>query len=280
MPKLLNTNLEQHTLAANPYGFSATRIEDLGASEYTLATLVVDSSGSTCGFRTEMVRAIKDVVKSCKFSPRAANLLLRLVEFDSSLREIHGFKLLSQCNESDYDGCLTLNGCTSLYDAADNSVGAMIQYGKDLSDQDFDVNAITIVLTDGGDNTSKLSPTAVKKTFQSAVQSESLESLVSILVGVNIPVLNIGAKQDELNIAELQQEVTLNASATAQQELDNFRRVGEIAEFGIDAGFTQYIGLNAADSKTLARLAEFVSKSISSQSQSLGSGGGSQSLSF
>src|SRR5579862_6680071 len=116
MPKLLNTNLEQHNLPTNPYGFSATRIEDLGASEYTLVTLVVDASGSTIPFRKEMESVIKEVVKSCKYSPRAANLLLRLIQFDQRLDEIHGFKLLSQCNENDYDNCLTLSGLTALYD--------------------------------------------------------------------------------------------------------------------------------------------------------------------
>ena len=35
-----------------------------------------------------------------------------------------------------------------------------------------------------------------------------------------------------------------------------------------------------ADAKTLARLAEFVSQSISAQSQALGTGGGSQQLVF
>jgi hypothetical protein len=50
--------------------------------------------------------------------------------------------------------------------------------------------------------------------------------------------------------------------------------------FHQEAGFTQYVELDNADTKTLARLAEIVSRSISAQSQALGTGGASQPLVF
>ena len=55
---------------------------------------------------------------------------------------------------------------------------------------------------------------------------------------------------------------------------------GYLKQFHKDAGFTQYIEIDKADAKTLARLAEFVSQSISAQSQALGSGGASPALVF
>jgi hypothetical protein len=53
-----------------------------------------------------------------------------------------------------------------------------------------------------------------------------------------------------------------------------------LKSFHVDAGFTQYVELDNADTKTHARLAEFVSQSISAQSQALGTGGASQPLVF
>lgn len=44
MPRL--DNMESTKLPTGNYGFSAQRIEDLGASEYTLVTLAVDDSSS------------------------------------------------------------------------------------------------------------------------------------------------------------------------------------------------------------------------------------------
>ena len=98
------------------------------------------------------------------------------------------------------------------------------------------------------ENTSTLTVTSLKDALTDAVKGEKLESLVSILVGVNT-----------------------DASTGLNQYLDQLRQ---------DAGFTQYISVDKADEKTLAKLASFVSRSISSQSQALGSGGPSQSLTF
>ena len=93
MPILNNTQLDQVNLPNSHYGYSATRLEDLGATEYTIATIVADVSGSTAPFIHDMEGAMMRIVQACKLSPRADNLLLRLVSFDDTLSELHGFKL-------------------------------------------------------------------------------------------------------------------------------------------------------------------------------------------
>jgi uncharacterized protein YegL len=247
MPLINDTSLDQITLPNSHYGYSATRLDELGATEYTIVTVVCDVSGSTAGFIFDMEAAIARIVQACKFSPRADNLLLRLVAFDDTLTELHGFKLLENCNLADYGGTLRAGGSTALYDAAENAVSSTVNYGQKLSAGDFSSNAILFVMTDGMDNVSKLSAKKVKEALTKAVKSEALESIVSVLIGVNV--------QD--------------------QEASRYLR-----RFHADAGFTQYVELDNADAKTLARLAEFVSRSISAQSQALGTGGTSQSLVF
>jgi len=74
-----------------------------------------------------------------------------------------------------------------------------------------------------------------------------MESLVSVLVGVNVQDRRIGAY---------------------------------LQDFKNEAGFTQYVELQNAHAKTLAKLADFVSRSIAAQSQALGTGGASQTLGF
>jgi hypothetical protein len=112
MPKLgdLNADLEKQKMPTGHYQFSAQRISDLGASEYTLVTLVVDVSGSTEKFRPEMTNCIKEVLKSCKYSPRSDNLMFRLVRFSNDVQEVHGFKLLENCNADDYNDALNVPG--------------------------------------------------------------------------------------------------------------------------------------------------------------------------
>ena len=248
MPRLNNGDMDSHALPTGSYGYSAARLEDLGAAEYTLVSLVVDVSASVSEFKPEMEDCIKEVINACRLSPRADNLMLRLVTFNSQMEEIHGFKLLEECNPDDYNNVLKPRGVTALFDASENAISASSAYGKDLTDNDFAVNGIVIILTDGGDNDSSLPANSVGKALSEITRKETMESMVSILVGV-------GTKRYP-EVSKL---------------LDDFQK---------EANFTQFVELENASSNTLAKLAEFVSKSISAQSQSLGTGGPSTPLSL
>lgn len=247
MPVFSDSTMTSQSIGGTNYGFSATRIEDLGATEYTLGLVVVDVSGSTSMFRTEMELALKEIVKACRKNPRADNMMLRIVLFDHKVTELHGFKPLPSCNEDDYTGCLgTSGGSTALYDATYNAVQSATVYGRELVKNDFDVNAVVFVITDGEDNNSTATRKMVKTALEEGVKSESLESLNSILIG-----LNTGGG--------------INSYLQGVQT---------------ECGFTQYVNVADATAKSLAKLGDFISRSVSSSSQALGTGGPSQSLSF
>lgn len=246
MPRFTDsTALNSQTIGGTNYGFSATRIEDLGATEYTLGLVVIDVSGSTISDRPDMERALQEIVKACRHNPRADNMMLRVVLFDHTVAEFHGFKPLPACNDADYAaGCLGLSGgSTALYDAAYNAIKSATQYGRELTAKDFDVNAVVFVITDGENNAGAATRKMVKEALEEGVKGECLESLNSILIG-------IGGDQNYFQALQT------------------------------ECGFTQFVALPGADAKTLARLGAFISKSISSTSQALGTGGPSQSLTF
>jgi uncharacterized protein YegL len=240
--------MESRKVPGTHFGYTGTRLADLtGATEYTLCTIVLDESGSTAGFASDMEKCISEIVKACRYSPRADNLMLRLVAFGTNYREIHGFKLLQSCNPDDYIGCYGSGGSTALFDSSCDAIEATKDYAKSLADNEYLCNACVFVLTDGDDNASKFSAIQVKEALAKCVSSEALESLVSVLIGVNI------------------------TDPVIKKFLENFHKTAE---------FTQFVELKDASEKTLAKLAAFVSKSISSQSQALGTGGPSQSLTF
>ena len=244
-----SSNMVQHSLTASHFGFSAKNVEELGASEYTLVTIAVDISSSVAIFKGEMEKCLKQIVDACRRSPRSDNLMIRVLFFGSKLQEMHGFKLLQECHPDDYDDCLPVGGMTALCDATVNAIEALDSYGTALVDSHYDTNGILIVITDGDDNNSTNTPKQAADAIAEINKAEALESLVSILVAVNI----------------------------------NDHRVGQyIQSFQQAVGFAQYVEVDNADAKTLAKLAKFVSKSISSQSNALGSGGPStlQSLDF
>ena len=241
------SSLLNYQIAGSSYGYSGTRIQDLGASEYTLASIAADTSGSVGPFQCEIESCMAQVVRACGRSPRADNLMLRVTRFDHRLDEVHGFKPLTECHEADYDGCLRSGGTTALYDAAQNAISALTRYGQLLTSHSFDVNAILFVLTDGLDNASTTTARNVHLAMKDALRSEHLSSLISVLVGVNV---------------------------------QNAMVASELADFSRQAGFSQFIGLADANESTLARLADFVSQSISLQSCALASGRSSTRLVF
>ena len=253
MPKLNTGTMEEKVIQGSNFGYSAVRLNHLGASEYTLATIVMDVSGSVNDYKDELEKCLQEIIKSLKHSPRANNLLVRLVTFSDDTEEVHGFKLLSECNLDDYKGILNCGGMTALYDASFNAIEASNQYGKTLYNSGYtDINGIVVVVTDGANNASAHNRGDVKDVLKQAVNGEILESMVSILVGVD-------------------SDPSPRIKAQLQQYLQDYKN---------EANFTQYVGIGDANDKNIAKLANFISRSVSSQSSSLGTGGPSQTLIF
>lgn len=224
---------------ANNYHFTATNIQDLGASEYTLVSIICDVSSSIYYYEKALADCIKTVVDSCRKSPRSDNLMIRLCTFNHQLKEVHGFKELRNIGASDYQSVIKSSGSTALYEAIFECIDAADRYGKTLADNHFSVNAIVFVITDGEDNSSGKKPRHIKKLIKAIRKKEDMASLVSVLIGV-----------------------------TGDQGISSY-----LASLQKDAGLEQYIDLGDATSDSLAGLAGFMSRSICMTSQVLSSGG-------
>lgn len=249
MPRFDTSAALENFNGSNNYGFSGTRIENLGSTEYTLVTIAVDLSGSTSGFHGEIVACFKEVLSSLRQSPRADFLMLRVIKFGSRVEEVHGFKPLQDCNADDYDAGLSrdVGASTALFDATVNAAESVAVYGKTLVDQDFDANGILYVITDGMDNNSAAGSNTAKDAVDQTVNGENVESCLSVLIGVNV-----------------------DPGSGTSAYLDQVRQ---------DVGFDMYEPLGAT-ADDFAKLAGFIVSQSVSQSQSLGTGGPSQVLTF
>lgn len=230
----------------NQFTYSAVDMGQLGATEYTLVNILVDVSGSVGSFKDALDNCMKTIVDACKKHPRSGNLLARVATFNSGgIVEIHGFNLLTAIDTSKYN--VYPCGGTPLFDAALDAIDTTGSYAKTLTDQDYLVNGIFFVITDGEENGSHIGTVGKIKTALSALRTtEALESVKSILIGVGV-------------------------SGQTSSYLDSFR---------VDAGFDEYIAIDDTTAGKLAKLAQWVSQSISSTSQALGTGGASQSVAF
>ena len=241
------TPFQNFMIPGGNFGYKAVAVNDLLSSENTIVTGLVDESGSTSPWKRDIELCIKEIVKSLYHCPVADKLVYRHCHFDTTFKELHGFRPLKECKESDYDGCWAGGGQTALFKSECNVLHATLDYAKQQSALHFTVNALNFFVSDGENYLSSpdhITPDDVKKANADCITSEVLESLITIFIGVN--------PDDEIR-----------------------RKLQEHCDY---VGFTQFIPMEKANEKTLGQLAQWISKSIQSQSQHLGSGGPSQPL--
>ena len=251
MPRLMDTEEVMQQQGPGAFQFSGVRVEHLGATEYTLVTIVLDVSGSVYNFASDLLSMVKKIVEACQKSPRAENLMIRYLTFNHNIVEMHGFRLLKDINLDEYEE-LSPDGYTALFDASYDAIGATVDYSTRLvDDYEFDVNGAVYIVTDGMNNRGSMTPKSILDKVASALAKEKIESLQTILVGLHDP--------QEAWAAEVKMH---------------------LESFAAEANLSQFVDVGDATPGKLAKLANFVSQSVSSQSQALGTGAQSQNLTF
>lgn len=238
------TNMN-NMITQSDFQFSGVDVDSLTSSEYTLVNLAIDMSGSVSRYNNELKKCISTIIETCQHSSRAEYLMIRMTTFNGQVYEEHGFKTLGLIKKEDYKQIRSPSGSTALFDACIDAIEATEQYGRILTDQEFEANGVLYVITDGDDNSSSKSLDNVVDRFKQLKYNESLESLQTFLIGVNV-------------------------------KEPHFKHYLE--EFNKNVGFDEFLSIEDSNSDNLSKLANFISKSISLQSQSLGTGSVSNAL--
>lgn len=255
MGKFMNVDADEVNKTLQGFDYTSISIDRLGATEYTIVSIVVDKTGSVADFKDELESMLETSINSCKQSPRAMNLLVRSTAFNAiwgrgkNIEELHGFTLLNSLDASQFKGTIDPDGSTPLYEATLESLDALHHYSSKLyDDKELICNAIVFIITDGDDNASRTTlPVDIKERVSQIKREEKLESLRTILIGLNDTDLHF------------------------KERLETFR---------VEANLDEYVSVGDVTPKKLAKLAQFVSQSVSSTSQVLGTGAPSQSLEF
>ena len=239
-----SAKLESFTIPGGNYGYTAMPVDQLMSLEQTAAVGLLDESGSTSSFKRQIEVCCKEIIKSQRHSPRADNLVYAQYHFGTGFRELHGFTPLPMIAIDQYDGCYGNGGGTNLYDAEVKSLQFLRDYCKQMVAKKYMCNAFFYVLTDGGDTGSICTEQTVHEEMSKIIAGEEAESLLSILIGVNL------SPHDQARLADHCQKV----------------------------GFSQFINIDKATESALAQLGGWISQSLSSQSANLNQGGPSQPL--
>lgn len=251
MPKLLGIDAsEVAKTIGHGFDYTSIAVEKLGASEYTVVGIVTDKTLSVQPFKDGLERMMVAAVGSCKRSPRALNLLIRTTAFNSSgIEELHGFTLLNSIDPDAYIGTINPTGSTNLYSATLDAVEATDEYVQSLFDAEriCNANCILFIITDGDDNSSPHYhyPQYIKEAIDKVKRSEVMESIRTIVIGVNDTDPHFKAR---------------------------------LEEFKNEAYLDEYIPMGKVTEPKLAKLGEFISQSVSDHSDALGSGQPSQPI--
>lgn len=244
MPKIATENRQ---IVGTSFEFSGAGMDRLQETGYTVVTVAVDVTGSTIDFADDLLEMVKSAVGACKRN-RVINkrILLRVITFSTQVgvRELHGFVPLDDIDMATDYPPFNPDGLTNLFDAVHAGVGAMVDYGADLIRNDYDCNGLFIVITDGANNQSQATTAMIKERITSLRRAESLESLMTIVIGINTRVY--------LQVLE---------------------------EFVAEAGLDIFIDAGNVTEEVLAKIAGFIESSSVETSTALGSGAPSKDIS-
>ncbi len=241
--------METHNLTQQ-YKYTGQPMDKLGGSKYTLVSLALDMSPSITEFVPDLERMSGEVVKACLRDPNKEAIMMRFTGFHEAVVEMQGFAELRHYDPAQFDGIIKIGHSTALYEAVYEAMVATENYGTELVNTDCMCNGVLFILTDG-ENMARgyATPNIIAEKLKEIRRDEganTVESINTILVCAS----------------------------------DDPRVVDYCRKFKEDAGLSQLVEMGEATEANLAKLGQFVSQSISSTSQALGSGGPSQPLSF
>jgi len=242
--------LQSYLVPGGTFGYTAIPVTNLQSFKNCIALSLFDESGSTRSFKRLMEAAMNKITLFLRNSPEADKIIWGHYQFDTELTEVMGLTPLREVPDDRFDGCWAGGGRTGLYHGECRMQEILRAYAAEQVAMRYVCNGILATLTDGlnyapaGDPGHDFTEAMVKEEFAKTVMCEDLESLVSILIGIN-PDKDVQKKLE------------------AHAEL---------------VGYTRYLPVEKADEKTLSRIAGFLSQSIISQSQNVATGGPSQKI--
>jgi len=238
------------------FNYSAVKmdkIDEHGAGAYSLITIIIDISSSTRLFAPQLLQMLKNIILGCQKDQNSETLMVRVLVFNSECHEIHGFRFLNTINVDEYEP-FEPKFLTALNNVTFSGVGATLDFSRTLMGQDYEVNGVVYIVTDGGNNIAGKSAEDIRDLIENALREETvITSLTTVLIGLCDP-------------------KTGSASYQATKR--------DLEEFRTGANLTKFVDMGDASPEKLAKLGNIVVQHVSSVSQSLKSGGHSSQISL
>lgn len=241
------------TVPQTGFQFTAPPLAVFEEQKYTLVGITTDQSGSIYGVRGDLFAMNEAIDRDLKAGAGKHTIIVRRTaftdHFPNNVREQHGFlpALAVDANthfpivnsHGEYGGTPLADGAMETILAAKEQAMQLINIqGVPL------VNIALAILTDGGETGSRYTPADIKAAIEQILAEGEIESIVTILVGVNCPV-----------------------GSYHRQKLEAFQQA---------AGLTKFIPFDEMKPGMFGQVVRVISQTFTSTSQALGSGGPSK----
>ena len=179
-----NTDFDDAALS----GCQGVDIDDIDSEDVTLVACVIDASGSMYSNRKSVIDAYnQQFLQPLQGAKNARSILVTTWIFSSGTggqdcRLLHGYTPIPECKpltEKSYDP----NGGTPLFDAVSHAQTGIVAYGQTLRDGGTRTKCIIVVLSDGENNDSQTTATAIRR-ISKELMSQEIYVLSYIFFGI------------------------------------------------------------------------------------------------
>jgi uncharacterized protein YegL len=153
-------------------GCVGAQVDDLNTDDVTLLSVLIDASGSMSGVQDEVIDAFNQMTRALSDSKAKDSILLSAWRFDDAPTLLFGYTPIDSVRDlskTDY----VIGGATALYDAVMDGFTGIVGYGQDLRNNGIRTRSIVVVISDGGDNVSKHTASAVRTVSQDLLKQET-----------------------------------------------------------------------------------------------------------
>lgn len=161
----------QNLDAQTGLGCVGAQVDDLNTDDVTLLTLIIDESGSMGHVRNDVIDAFNQMTRALSDSKAADSILMSAWTFSNAPKLLFSYTPIDSVKDltaKDY----TPNGATALYDATMDGITGIVGYGQNLRSAGIRTRSIIVVITDGGDNVSGHTASAVKTVADDLIRQE------------------------------------------------------------------------------------------------------------
>jgi hypothetical protein len=245
------------TVPQTGFQFTAPPLAVFEEQKYTVVGITTDQSGSIYGVRGDLFAMNEAIDRDLKAGAGKHTIIVRRTaftdNFPNNVREQHGFLPALAVDPTNHFPVVNSYGEYGGTPLADGVMETILA-AKEQAMQLINIQGVPLVnlalafLTDGGETGSRFKPADIKAAIEQILAEGEIESIVTILVGVDCS------------------ENTTEGKRT-RQKLETFQQ---------QAGLTKFIPFDEMTPGAFGQVARVISQTFTSTSQALGSGGPSK----